>query len=118
LESFSYELQFDMHFYMHSYLHKIFILVKSGCYRVDVDGLACPLHHPMSCSHQTRRQGLLPGPVLSHRCSGWLRLPGGCEAPRLGYFCGELTIWVHALPNLTWGQSLLPRHAYLMLEPS
>jgi hypothetical protein len=33
LESFSYELQFDMHFYMHSYLHKIFILVKSGCYR-------------------------------------------------------------------------------------
>jgi hypothetical protein len=22
-----------MHFYMHSYLHKIFILVKSGCYR-------------------------------------------------------------------------------------
>jgi hypothetical protein len=33
LESFSYEIQFDMHFYMHSYLHKIFILVKSGCYR-------------------------------------------------------------------------------------
>jgi hypothetical protein len=33
LESFSYELQFDMHFYMHSYLHKIFILVKSGCYK-------------------------------------------------------------------------------------
>jgi hypothetical protein len=22
-----------MHFYMHSYLHKIFILVKSGCYK-------------------------------------------------------------------------------------
>jgi hypothetical protein len=31
LESFSYELQFDMH----SYLHKIFILAKSGCYKVD-----------------------------------------------------------------------------------
>jgi hypothetical protein len=25
-----------MHFYMHSYLHKIFILVKSGCYKVPV----------------------------------------------------------------------------------
>jgi hypothetical protein len=25
-----------MHFYMHSYLHKIFILVKSGCYSIQV----------------------------------------------------------------------------------
>jgi hypothetical protein len=33
LESFSYVLQFDMHFYMHSYVDKIFILIKSGCYR-------------------------------------------------------------------------------------
>jgi hypothetical protein len=38
LESFSYELQFDMHFYMHSYWHKIFILVKSGCYRSTATG--------------------------------------------------------------------------------
>jgi hypothetical protein len=26
-----------MHFYMHSYLHKIFILVKSGCYRLTIE---------------------------------------------------------------------------------
>jgi hypothetical protein len=32
-----------MHFYMHSYLHKIFILVKSGCYIGDNDGM---LHQP------------------------------------------------------------------------
>jgi hypothetical protein len=36
---------------------------------VDVDGLACPLHHPMT-SRQTRGQDLLSGVVLSRRCSG------------------------------------------------
>jgi hypothetical protein len=29
-----------MYFYMHSYLHKIFILVKSGCYKIPVDGVS------------------------------------------------------------------------------
>jgi hypothetical protein len=33
--------------------------------RVDVDGLAYPLHHSTTCSHQTRGQGSLPGAVLS-----------------------------------------------------
>jgi hypothetical protein len=33
-----------MYFYMHSYLHKIFILVKSGCYRRFVHAL--PAKHP------------------------------------------------------------------------
>jgi membrane-anchored protein YejM (alkaline phosphatase superfamily) len=33
---------------------------------VDVDGLAFPLHYPMTCSYQMRRQGFLPGASLSH----------------------------------------------------
>jgi hypothetical protein len=37
---------------------------------VDVDGLACPLHHPIACGHQMRGQGLLPGVILSCHCSG------------------------------------------------
>jgi hypothetical protein len=34
---------------------------------VDVDGLACPLHHPTASSRQTRGRGILLGVVLSHR---------------------------------------------------
>jgi hypothetical protein len=36
---------------------------------LGVDGLACPLHRPTACSHETRGQSLLPGVVLSCRCS-------------------------------------------------
>jgi hypothetical protein len=34
---------------------------------VDVDGLACSLHHPMVCGHQTRGQSFLSDAVLSRR---------------------------------------------------
>jgi hypothetical protein len=33
---------------------------------VDVDGLTCPLHRTMTCSHQTRGHSFLPGANLSH----------------------------------------------------
>jgi hypothetical protein len=36
---------------------------------VDVDGLACPLHYPMTCSHQMRGQGFQPDTVLSGRAT-------------------------------------------------
>jgi hypothetical protein len=36
---------------------------------VNVDGLACPLHRPMTCSRQTRGQHLLSDAVLSHRAA-------------------------------------------------
>jgi hypothetical protein len=36
---------------------------------VDVDGLAYPLHHHMTCSHQTRGQGVLSGVALSHHAA-------------------------------------------------
>jgi hypothetical protein len=50
----------------------------------NVDGLACLLHHPMVHDRQTRRQGFLSGPVLSHRTavvSG--TFSGGVKAPGL-----------------------------------
>jgi hypothetical protein len=52
---------------------------------VDVDGLACPLHRPMACSHQMSGHGLLSSAVLSRHCSGRWCLFGGCEALRLVY---------------------------------
>jgi hypothetical protein len=64
---------------------------------VDVDELAYPLHRPMIRSCQTRGQGLLPGVVLSCRCSGWWRLSEGCEAHRTWIFDGVLTIRVPAV---------------------
>jgi hypothetical protein len=50
---------------------------------VDVDGLAYPLHRPMACSHQTRRQRLLPWAILSHHYSGRWRLSGDMKPPSL-----------------------------------
>jgi hypothetical protein len=45
------------------------MLALLGCYvfprEEDVDGLAGPLHRPMTCSHQTRGHGFLPGAALS-----------------------------------------------------
>jgi hypothetical protein len=34
---------------------------------IDVDGLACPLHHPMVYDHQTRGQSFLLGAASSYR---------------------------------------------------
>jgi hypothetical protein len=48
----------------------LYLAAKPADVGVDVDGLAYPLHRPMACSHQTRRQGLLPGVVLSRHYSG------------------------------------------------
>jgi hypothetical protein len=52
---------------------------------VDVDRLACPLHHPTAYSCQMRGQGLLSGIILSRRCSRWWRLCGDVKPPGLGY---------------------------------
>jgi hypothetical protein len=47
-----------------------------------VDGLACPLHHPMTCRRQTRGQGFLLGAVLSHHAAvGGGALLGDGEPP-------------------------------------
>jgi hypothetical protein len=51
--------------------------------RVNVDGLACPLHCPTICSRQTREHGFLLGAALSHHAAvgggaflGVAKLPG------------------------------------------
>jgi hypothetical protein len=44
-----------------------YLAIKPFHVGVDVDGLSCPLHRPMACSHQTRGQSFLPGAALSHR---------------------------------------------------
>jgi hypothetical protein len=48
----------------------LYLAAKPAHLGVDVDGLACPLHHPMVCDRQMRGEGLLPDVVLSHHCSG------------------------------------------------
>jgi hypothetical protein len=63
----------------------LYLAAKPPHVGVDGDGLACPLKRPMTCSRQTSGQGLLPGVILSHRCSERWRLSEGCEAPGLGY---------------------------------
>jgi hypothetical protein len=45
---------------------QIYVTAKPSHVGVDVDRLACPLHHPAVCGHQTRGQSFLSGTVLSH----------------------------------------------------
>jgi hypothetical protein len=42
-----------------------YLAAKSSHARVDVDGLACPLHRPVAYNYQRRGQGFMPGAVLS-----------------------------------------------------
>jgi hypothetical protein len=46
--------------------HRLYLVAKPSHVGVDVDGLAYPLHHPMTCSCQSRGQGFLSGTALSH----------------------------------------------------
>jgi hypothetical protein len=50
-------------------LSRLYLAAKRSHMGVDVDGLVCPLHHPMVYSHQTRGQGFLSGTALSHRAT-------------------------------------------------
>jgi hypothetical protein len=52
---------------------------------VDVDGLAFPIHRPTVHSCQMRGQGLLPGAILSYRCSGRWHLSGDVKLPERRY---------------------------------
>jgi hypothetical protein len=65
--------------------HRLYLAANPSHVGVDVDGVACPLHRPMTCSRQTGEQGFLSCVVLSHRYSLWWRLSRGCEAFVLGY---------------------------------
>jgi hypothetical protein len=52
------------------FMKRLYLPAKPSHIGIDVDGLAYPLHRPMARSWQMRGQGLLPGVVLSYRCSG------------------------------------------------
>jgi hypothetical protein len=55
----------------------LYLVTKPSNMGVDVDGLPYPLHRPMTCSHQTRGQGILSGTALSHHAAA-----GGGTFPR------------------------------------
>jgi hypothetical protein len=59
-----------------------------------VDGLACPLHRPMSCSHQMWGHDFMSDTALSHRAAA----DGGTFSrdakPWAWIFARVLTIWV------------------------
>jgi hypothetical protein len=56
----------------------LYLVAKPSHTGVDVDRLACPLHHPTVCSCQMRGQSLPPGIVLSLQKA--VAYFGGCEA--------------------------------------
>jgi hypothetical protein len=63
-------------------------LLSLPMWGVDVDGLACPLHRPTVCGHQTRGQSFLLGAAISHRIAvggGTFPGGGGVKAPQSGY---------------------------------
>jgi hypothetical protein len=58
------------------------LTLKTGC----DNGLACPLHHPTTYSHQTRGHGFPPGAVLSRLGAvGGGALLGDAKPPGLGH---------------------------------
>jgi hypothetical protein len=89
-------------------------LLSLPTWGVNVDGLACPLHRLMTCSHQLRVHSFLPGAALSHRAAvgGGIFLVGA--KPQAWIFDRVLTVWVPMLPNFTWSKSFLLGHAYPM----
>jgi hypothetical protein len=45
----------------------LYLAAKPPHVEVDADELACPLHHPMTCSYHTRGHGFLSGATSSHQ---------------------------------------------------
>jgi hypothetical protein len=60
-----------------------YLAAKSSHVGVDMDGLACRLHHPTVHSCQSMGQGLPPGVILSYCCSRQWRLSGDVKPPEL-----------------------------------
>jgi hypothetical protein len=59
---------------------RLYLATKPSHVGVDVDGLACPQHHPTVCSHQTRGHAFLSGATLSrHAILGGGAFPGDAK---------------------------------------
>jgi hypothetical protein len=82
--------------------------------RIDVDGLACPVHRPIACDHQTRGQGLMLGVVFSHHCSGVVANLLGMWSSRAWIFDGVSTVWMPVLLNLRWSKSSFTRGTLIL----
>jgi hypothetical protein len=64
--------------------HQLYLAAKPSHMGVDVEGLVCPLHHPMACDHQMRGQSLLSDVASSHRATvGGGAFLGGAKHPGL-----------------------------------
>jgi hypothetical protein len=98
------------------------LAAKTAHMWVVVDRLAYPLHHPMACGRKMRGQGLLPGVVLSHHCSGGDASPGDVKLPGLNIWwsvdhpgtCGPI-LSCQAF-NVAASQGPNSDGAYLVLE--
>jgi hypothetical protein len=67
---------------------QLYLAAKPSHVGVDVDRLACPLHCPMVCDHQTRGQSFLSGVALSHHAAaGGGPFPRGAKPPGLDICC-------------------------------
>jgi hypothetical protein len=70
------------------------LAAKSSHVRVDVDGLACSLHHPTICNCQTRGWVFMSGTALSRHAAAGGGAFRGMRSPRTWIFAGVLTVWV------------------------
>jgi hypothetical protein len=84
------------------------LVAKPSYMGVDVAELACPLHHPMTYSHQTRGHDFLSGNVLSRRAVvGGGALLGDAK-PRAWILVEVLTAYVPVSLSFIWSALLLP----------
>jgi hypothetical protein len=64
----------------------LYLSAKPSHVWVNVDGLACPLYHPMAYSRQTRGQDFLSDVTLSqHAVVGDGTFPEDAKPPGFGY---------------------------------
>jgi hypothetical protein len=66
---------------------------KPFCVRVDVDRLACPLHHPMACNRQMRGHDFMSGTALSHHTVVGGGAFWGMRSPQAWILAGVVTVW-------------------------
>jgi hypothetical protein len=97
----------------------LYLAAKPSHVGADGDRLACPLHRPIVCGHQTRGGGsfLIDAALSCRTVVGSGDFLRGASL-QLWIFNRVLTVRVPERPNLAWRSSLLPRRAYPMSELS
>jgi hypothetical protein len=96
----------------------LYLVAKPSHVGVDVDGLACSLHHPTACGWQTRGMCCLIGVVLSHPSAMGSGPFPGMRSPQVWIFDVVLTVRVPVRLNLIWRSSPLSGRAYPVSELS